>query len=62
MGRAYFDLGDFEKALSSFQKAEQEATQMGATSEQVDSLWGAGSAYYKLGNLEESNQVRPGSR
>ena len=57
MGRAYFDLGDFEKALSSFQQAEQVATQIGTTSaQQVDSLWGAGSAYYKLGNLEAASR------
>jgi CHAT domain-containing protein len=52
MGRAYFYLGDFEKALSSFQQAEQVATQIGAVGAKVDSLWGAGSAYYKLGNVE----------
>jgi CHAT domain-containing protein len=52
MGRAYFYLGDFEKALSSFQQSEQVATQIGAVGAKVDSLWGAGSAYYKLGNVD----------
>jgi CHAT domain-containing protein len=57
MGRAYFDLGDFEKALSSFRQAEQVATQIGAASaQQVDSLWGAGSAYYQLGDLEAATR------
>ena len=56
MGTAYFHLGDFEKALSNFQQAEQVATQIGATSAQVDWLWGAGSAYYKLGNLEAATR------
>lgn len=56
MGRAYLDLGDFEKALSSFRQAEQVATQIGATSKQVESQWGAGTAYYKLGNLEAATR------
>ena len=60
MGRAYFYLGDFEKALSSFQQAEQVATQIGASGAKVDWLWGAGSAYYKLGNVEQ-RQLLQGS-
>jgi len=56
LAKAYWDLGDFEKALSSFQKAEQVGMQIGVSSAQVDSLWGAGSAYYKLGNLEAATR------
>ncbi len=56
LGLAYFDLGDFEKALSNFQQAEQAAKEIGTTSAQVDWLWGAGSSYYKLGNLEEAKR------
>ena len=51
---AYFYLGDFEKALSDFQQAEQEAKEIGTTSAQIDWLWSAGSSYYMLGNLKEA--------
>jgi CHAT domain-containing protein len=56
VGAAYFYLGDFEKALSSFQQAEQESREIGTTSAQVDWLWDAGSSYYKLGNLVDANR------
>jgi CHAT domain-containing protein len=51
MGVAYFALGDFEKSLSCFLQAQQEAGLIGSTSTQINWLWGAGSAYYKLGDL-----------
>jgi CHAT domain-containing protein len=54
LGVAYFHLGDFEKSLSNFQQAGQEAKEIGTTSAQVDWLWDAGSSYYKLGNLPEA--------
>ena len=53
-GSAYFYLGDFEKALSNFQQAEQEAREIGTTSAQVEWLTDAGSSYYRLGNLQEA--------
>ena len=56
MGVAYSALGDFEKALSNFQQAEQVARQVGMTSAQIDWLWSAGSAYYNLGNLEAASK------
>jgi CHAT domain-containing protein len=56
MGSAYFYLGDFEKALSNFLQAEQEAKEIGTTSAQVDWLWVAGSAYYNLGNLKKATE------
>ncbi|HZD48731.1 MAG TPA: CHAT domain-containing tetratricopeptide repeat protein [Silvibacterium sp.] len=55
-GVAYFYLGDYEKALSSFQQAEQEAKEIGITSGQVDWLWDEGRAYFKLGNPEEAER------
>jgi CHAT domain-containing protein len=54
MGSAYFYLGDFEKALSNFLQAEQEAKEIGTTSAQVDWLWVAGSAYYNLGDFKKA--------
>ncbi len=56
MGSAYFYLGDFEKALSHFLQAEQEAKEIGTTSAQVDWLWVAGSAYYNLGDLRKATE------
>jgi CHAT domain-containing protein len=56
MGVAYSALGDFEKALSNFQQAEQEAGQGGVTIAQIDWMWSAGSAYYNLGNLEAARR------
>ncbi len=56
LGAAYFHLGDFEKALSSFQQAQQESREIGTTSAQVDWLWDAGSAYSNLGNLQRARE------
>lgn len=55
-GMAYFYLGDFEKALSSFQEAEQQAQQIGTTSAQVDWLRDAASANHELGNTAETKK------
>jgi CHAT domain-containing protein len=54
LGLAYFHLGDFEKALDSFQQAENEAEKIGTSSLQVDWLLDACNSYYMLGNLQES--------
>jgi CHAT domain-containing protein/predicted negative regulator of RcsB-dependent stress response len=54
LGLAYFHLGDFEKALSSFRQAEKEAEDMGTTSMQVDWLMDACESHYMLGNLQEA--------
>jgi CHAT domain-containing protein len=56
MGVAYFALGDFEKALSCFQRAQQEASLIGSTSTQINWLWGAASADYKLGNFQAATR------
>ncbi|MGO9947932.1 MAG: CHAT domain-containing protein [Steroidobacteraceae bacterium] len=55
-GWAYFDLGDFENALSNFQAAEQEAKEIGMTGFRVLWLQDAGLANYKLGNLQEARR------
>lgn len=55
-GLAYFYLGDFEKSLLSYQEAGQQAQQIGTTSAQIDWLWGAGSANYEQGKVEEAKK------
>ena len=55
-GVAYSALGDFARALSSFQQAEQAARLTATSSAQANWLWRAGSAYYWLGNLEAATR------
>jgi CHAT domain-containing protein len=52
LGVAYSALGDFDKALSNFQQAQQEAKLTGSSSAEVNWLWSAGAAYYRLGDLQ----------
>jgi CHAT domain-containing protein len=56
-GWAYYDLGDFENALSNFQAAERVANEIGmAGSRRALWLQDAGLAEYKLDNLEEARR------
>jgi CHAT domain-containing protein len=56
LGLAYFHLGDFEKALDSFQQAENEAEEIGTSSLQVDWLLDACHSNYMLGRLPEAKE------
>jgi CHAT domain-containing protein len=56
MGWAYYDLGDFDRALAHFLDAERQAKAIGATHHRVLWLQDAGLAEYKLGNLEEARK------
>jgi CHAT domain-containing protein len=56
MGWAYYNLGDFENALSNFQAAERVAKEIGMVGSRVLWLQDAGLAEYKLGNLEEARR------
>jgi CHAT domain-containing protein len=53
-GWAYYSLGDFEKALASFQQAEKEARNLGVTDNQILWLQGAGLSLYRLGDLKQA--------
>lgn len=56
MGWAYYQLGDFERALANFRQAEQMASEVGMTLAQVAWLQDAGLAHYKLGSLREARK------
>ena len=56
LGVAYFQLGDFEKARSNFQQAEEESKEIGTTSAQIDWLRDVCSSNYELGNVEEAKR------
>lgn len=49
-GLAYLYSGDSDRALSSFNLAEREATESGIVSDQVTWLWDEGIAHYRLGD------------
>jgi CHAT domain-containing protein/tetratricopeptide (TPR) repeat protein len=54
LGEAYLQLGDFEKALNNYQRAERLAEEIGATRNQANWLQWVGLSFYKLGNLEQA--------
>ncbi len=56
MGWAYANLGDFERALSQFQQAEQLAHQIGMTRNRALWLQDAGLTDYKLGDLDAARR------
>ena len=53
-GWAYYSLGDYEKALASFQQAESQAKSLGATDNEILWLQSAGLSFYRLGNLKQA--------
>lgn len=53
-GWAYFSLGDYEKALISFQQAEIQAKNLGATDNEILWLQSAGLSLYRLGDLKQA--------
>ncbi len=54
LGRTYYHLGDFEKALSNFQQAESEAKEIGIASPEIDWLLDACHSNYMLDKLQEA--------
>ena len=61
MGWAYLNLGDFERALTQFQEAEQLAHQIGMTRNRALWLQDAGLAEYKLGDLDAARRYERAS-
>lgn len=53
-GWAYYELGDYEKALVSFQQAEVQAKSLGATDNEILWLQSAGLSLYRLGELKQA--------
>jgi CHAT domain-containing protein len=53
-GWAYYSLGDFEKALASFQQAEVEAKSVGVTDNEILWLQSAGLSLYRLGDFRQA--------
>ncbi|WP_256370376.1 CHAT domain-containing protein [Granulicella sp. S156] len=53
-GWAYYSLGDYEKALVSFQQAEIQAKSLGATDNEILWLQSAGLSLYHLGGLKQA--------
>jgi CHAT domain-containing protein/tetratricopeptide (TPR) repeat protein len=51
-GWAFYELGDFEKALTNLEQARAEAGKLGATSDEVRWSNDSGAAQYDLGNLK----------
>jgi CHAT domain-containing protein len=54
VGWAYYNLGEFELALSSFKAADRLAKEIGDIDSRVDWLEDAGIAEYRLGSLDEA--------
>ncbi len=53
-GSAYYDLGDFDRALQSFQQAAAQAHSLGVTDSEIRWLRGAGLSLSRLGDFKQA--------